>query len=82
MTIDALRSQFHTHAEGMDAHDPNLYDTSDQVSIHLPPLRRREIMDVSTFYHGAHSFSLFSVRRLKRSILPCGISHSKPGPPS
>lgn len=82
MAVGAVRYQLDTDTKGMDAQDTYFDYTSDQVRSHLSPLRQWEIMDILAFYQGAHSFSLFSVSRLKMSIFACGISHSKPGPPS
>ncbi|ARX86010.1 hypothetical protein SMD44_05479 [Streptomyces alboflavus] len=61
MTVRALVKQFHAYTKGVDTQDPHLDDMPDQVRTHSPPSRQGKIMNICSFYHGAHSFSLFSV---------------------
>ncbi|GAB2833489.1 hypothetical protein GCM10022221_35480 [Actinocorallia aurea] len=76
MAVGTLGRQLDTDTEDVDAQDPHLDDTPDQVRAELSPLSRRKFMYVSyvsyvsTFYHGAWNHSLDIVSRLNRSICP------------
>jgi hypothetical protein len=61
VTIGTIRHQLDAHAKWMDTQDPHFNHMSNQFGAHLSPLRNREVVDILMSYHGAHTFSVFSV---------------------